>query len=113
MFGETLSLADFLLITLSMGGGIAWLSGRAIASTWRPYWHVVAYMIVWAAVVRWLHYALFGGTLLSLSLYGLDLVVVLFFSLLSFVVMRNQQMKTQYGWLKRDISLLKGNPKTF
>ena len=31
------SLGSFLLVTLAMGGGAAWLSGRAIAATWRPW----------------------------------------------------------------------------
>ena len=26
----------FLLVTVVMGGGAAWLAGRAIAGTWRP-----------------------------------------------------------------------------
>ncbi len=31
----------FLLVTVVLGGGAAWLAGRAIAATWRPWWHVV------------------------------------------------------------------------
>ncbi len=30
------SLGVFLLVSVAMGGGAAWLAGRAIASTWRP-----------------------------------------------------------------------------
>ena len=33
-------LSLFLLVTVVMGGGAAWLAGRAIAATWRPWWHV-------------------------------------------------------------------------
>ncbi len=33
-----------LFVTVLLGGGAAWLAGRAIAQTWRPMWHVVAYM---------------------------------------------------------------------
>ena len=28
-----------------MGGGGAWLAGRAIAATWRPWWHLALYML--------------------------------------------------------------------
>ena len=31
-------LASFLLVTVLLGGGAAWLAGRAIAQTWRPWW---------------------------------------------------------------------------
>ena len=33
---------SFLLITVFLGGGAAWLSGRAIAQTWRPWWSVAS-----------------------------------------------------------------------
>ena len=36
----------FLLVTVVMGGGAAWLAGRAIAATWRPWWHVAGYMLI-------------------------------------------------------------------
>ena len=36
----------FLLVTVIMGGGAAWLAGRAIAATWRPWWHVAFYMLI-------------------------------------------------------------------
>ena len=62
---EENSFGVFLLVTLVLGGGTAWLSGRAIAQTWRPWWSVVAYMLVLGAIVRFFHFALFGGTLLS------------------------------------------------
>jgi hypothetical protein len=35
------SLGVFLLVSVLMGGGAAWLAGRALAATWRPWWHVV------------------------------------------------------------------------
>jgi hypothetical protein len=38
-------LLTFPLVTLGMGGAAAYLSGRAIAQTWRPFWHVPLYML--------------------------------------------------------------------
>ena len=40
------SLGVFLLVTVLMGGGAAWLAGRAIAATWRHWWHLALYMVV-------------------------------------------------------------------
>lgn len=89
----------FLLVTLAMGGGAAWASGRAIAATWRPWWQIVAYMLILAAAVRFIHFALFDGTLLSLHYYTVDAAVCLLFGFLGFRVTRAGQMATQYGFL--------------
>ena len=52
-------LSLFLLVTVVMGGGAAWLAGRAIAATWRPWWHVAFYMLILGGAVRFIHFALF------------------------------------------------------
>ena len=82
-----------------MGGGAAWLSGRAIAATWRPWLHVAGYMLILGAAVRFIHFALFEGTLLSPQFYAVDTVVCLIFGFLGFRVTRVAQMTTQYGWI--------------
>ena len=71
------SLFTFLLITLAMGGSAAYLSGRAIAQTWRPFWHLPLYMLLLAAAVRFCHYALFQEPLLGAVSYGVDFVVAM------------------------------------
>ena len=89
----------FLLVTVFLGGGAAWLAGRAIASTWRPWWHVAGYMLILGVSVRFLHFALFEGTLLSPQFYAVDTVVCLIFGFLGFRTTRVAQMTTQYGWI--------------
>jgi hypothetical protein len=89
----------FVLVTLIMGGGAAWLAGRAIASTWRPWWHVAFYMLILGLAVRFIHFALFEGTLLSPQFYGIDTIVCLMFGFLGFRATRVAQMTTQYGWI--------------
>jgi hypothetical protein len=93
------SFGVFLLVTVALGGGAAWLSGRAIASTWRPWWQIVAYMLILGGAVRFFHYALFGGTLLSLHYYLVDTAVCLVLGGLGFRSARTGQMVTQYSWL--------------
>ena len=93
------SFGIFLLVSGVMGGGAAWLSGRAIAATWRPWWQVIAYMLMLGAAVRFIHYALFDATLLSPYYYAIDSLVALLFGLLGFRVTRAAQMATQYGFL--------------
>ena len=60
-----------------IGGGAAFLAGRAIAQTWRPFWHVVIYMAMLGAAVRFVHFALFEGTLLSPASYAADTLYLL------------------------------------
>ena len=69
------SFGVFLLVTIILGGGAAVLSGRAIAATWRPWWQVVAYSFILGGAVRFFHFSLFGGTLLSAHYYLVDSIV--------------------------------------
>lgn len=93
------SRGEFLLVTLFLGGGAAWLSGRAIASTWRPYRQAVIYSLLLACVVRFFHYALFEGELLSLQHFIVEAVFLLSVATLGFRAERAAQMATRYGWL--------------
>ena len=92
---------QFLLVTVVLGGGAAWQAGRAIAQTWRPWWHVVLYMLILGAAVRFIHYALFDGELLSLPAYALDTTVAIGCAALGFRIARARQMARQYGFLGR------------
>ena len=71
------TLGIFLLITVAMGGGAAWMTGSGLARGWRPFWHCALALLLVAAAVRFIHYALFSGTLLSLHYYAVDAVVVM------------------------------------
>ena len=93
------SFGVFLLATVALGGGAAWLTGRALAETWRPWWQVPAYILLLAAAVRFIHYALFGATLLSLHYYLVDAVVCLICGLTAYRLTRARQMCAQYAWI--------------
>jgi hypothetical protein len=95
----------FLLITVALGGAASTLAGRAVAATWRPWWHVIAFTLLIGAVVRFLHFALFGGTLLSLQYYVADTAICLAFALVGFRLMRVSQMVTSYGWINERAGL--------
>jgi len=96
---ENGDLGSFLLVTVVLGGGAAWLAGRAIAQTWRPWWSILAYMLILALAVRFIHFALFDGTLLSLHYYAVDAAVAILLAGLGFRVTRAKQMARQYGFL--------------
>ncbi len=101
------SLGMFLLVSVVLGGGAAWLAGRAIAATWRPWWHVALYMVLLSLAVRFLHYALFDGKFLSLHYYLIDYAVCLAFGLLGFRLTRVAQMVTRYSWINERAGLLR------
>jgi small-conductance mechanosensitive channel len=106
------SAGIFLLVTIILGGGAAWLTGRAIAGTWRPPWQVIVYSLLLGAAVRFIHMALFGGTLLSLHYYAVDTVICLVFGYAGFQAARAAQMARQYGWLIEKHGAMRWRRKT-
>jgi hypothetical protein len=98
---EENSFGVFLLITVVLGDGAAALAGRAIAASWRPWWQIVGYMLILGGAVRFIHFALFGGTLLSLHYYVVDSAICIASGLIGFRTARAAQMVTQYRWINR------------
>jgi hypothetical protein len=88
-----------VMVIVIIGGGAALLAGRALASTWRPFWYVIAYMLILGAGVRFLHFALFQGDILSLGSYLLDTLYLMAVSSVSYRMTRVRQMTRQYPWL--------------
>jgi len=93
------NLVDFLLITVFLGGGAAYLTGRALANTWRPVIQVIGYMFPLTFAVRFIHFAMFEGTLSSIQFAAIDFLILLVAALLGFRVTRTNQMVGQYHWL--------------
>jgi hypothetical protein len=93
------SFGVFLLVSVLLGGGAAWLAGRAIASTWRPWWHVAFYMLILGVAVRFFHFALFDATFLSPHYYLVDAAICLGFGFAGFRATRAAQMTSQYRWI--------------
>ena len=89
----------FLLVTVVMGGWLAWMAGRAIALTWRSNWQLVVYMLVLGLFVRFIHFALFEATLLTLHYYIVDTILLIAFGYAGWRYTRAKQMTRQYHWL--------------
>ncbi|MGW9332359.1 DUF6867 family protein [Bosea sp. NPDC055594] len=89
----------FLLVTVVIGGWAAWMTGRAVAITWRPFLQLVAYTLVLGLVIRFIHFALFEATLLTFHYYLVDTLVLFAFGLAGWRYNRTRQMTTQYRWL--------------
>jgi len=91
-------LADFLIVTLLLGGGAAYMTGRAVANAWEPTLRAVAWMVPLTAAVRFIHYALFHGTLLSPHFYLVDFIILAAAAVLGHRVTRARQMTRRYAW---------------
>jgi hypothetical protein len=88
-----------VMVTGVIGGGAALMAGRAISATWRPYWYVIAYMLLLGAGVHFLHFALFQGDILSLPSYLSDSLYLIVVGSLAYRMTRVRQMARQYPWL--------------
>jgi type IV secretory pathway TrbD component len=80
-------------------GGAGYMAGQALATTWRPVWQVIAYSLLLGAVDRFLVFALFNGSLLSVVGYVLDTAVIAAISLCGYRLARVRRMIGQYPWL--------------
>ena len=89
----------FVLLTLVIGGGAAWRTGQAVAEGWGALWPVVAYTGLLAAAIRFLHFALFGGPLLSPAHFGVDFAILSVIALFAHRIRRTCHMCEQYPWL--------------
>lgn len=93
------SLWVTLIMTVLIGGGAAFLAGRGLASKWRPAWMPVVYMIPLGLALRFFHYALFNGELLSLHYLIVDTLVLMALAFLGYRLTLSRQMVKQYPWL--------------
>lgn len=89
---------EFFFVTVVLAGGAAYLTGRAVARSWNSSAQLVGYMILLAAACRFIHYALFNGTLLTLHYYIVDLIVLLIIGFIGRQATRAKQMTIQYSF---------------
>lgn len=99
------SWAAFLVLTVAVMGFAAYMTGYAMAQTWKPAWHALAYALLLGAADRFLAYALFDGALLSAPGYVIDTTVLVAITLFAHRVTRVQRMVSQYPWLYRRAGL--------
>ncbi len=109
---EEVSVWQFFFVTCLLGGWAAWMTGRACAQTWRPYVSLVIYLLALGVGVRFIHHALFGGTMFSFQYYVVDTIVLLVLGTLGYNYTRTNQMVTQYYWLYEKASPLTWKPKS-
>ena len=109
---EEASVWQFFFVTCLLGGWAAWMTGRACAQTWRPMLSLILYLLILGVAVRFIHHALFGGTMTTVRYYAVDTVVLLVVGIVGYRYTRTRQMVTQYHWLYERASPFSFRPKT-
>jgi hypothetical protein len=95
----------FIIITVIIIGFAAWMTGQAVATTWRPYWHLPLYCCLLGVSARFLNFALADGDLLSPTGYVIDTTVLTVIASFAYRLCRAQKMVSQYPWLYDRVGL--------
>lgn len=90
------SIWAFLIVTIGLFGGAAFMTGRAQANGWKNMWYLVPYVLLLTAAARFIHFALYDGVLLSLYYYVVNVVFIGAFAWFGFRLTRARQMVRQY-----------------
>jgi FtsH-binding integral membrane protein len=113
MFREILGGSPwvFLLLTVIIGGGAAFLAGRSMAREWRPIAQLIVFMVPLTAGVRFLHFALYQEELFSLSHFLVSAIFLMACAVFGYRLKRADQMAKQYPWLYERSGLLSWRSK--
>lgn len=101
------SLVEFIVVTIVIGGGLAVAVGRSTARSWSGWGLLTFDVALLTLAIRFLHFSLFHGTFflppatIATALhYGLvDFVILFAFAALGRLTMRSSQMARQYRFL--------------
>jgi hypothetical protein len=93
------SLWVFVVLTVILGGGAAFVAGRSLARGWKSPVLLFAYMLIFTAGLRFLHFALFQADIGSLQYYISHGLVVMAAAFLGYRLTLTRQMVEKYPWL--------------
>jgi hypothetical protein len=96
---EEPTFMKFLFVTVIIGGGMAWMMGKGAAESWRTVRDVVLYSLLLGIAVRFIHHALFNGTMFVVQYYVVDTIILMALAVLGFLYTRTRQMTEKYYWL--------------
>ena len=97
VLGTTLPV--FIAVTVCVMGFAAYMTGLALANTWRSVWQAVGYSLLLGCADRFLTWSLFEGELFLLSGYLVDTGVLLAICLFAYRVTQASKMVSQYPWI--------------
>lgn len=108
------SLTVFVGMTVILFGWASFMTGQALAATWRPIWQVFPYGFLLGVGDRLMTFFLFKGTLTSIPAYLFATLILTIIALLAYRLTQVHKMVTQYPWLYERVTLfswrVKGMP---
>ena len=93
------SVPVFIGVTFIIIGFASYMTGQALANTWRPVWQLFLYSALLGFASRFLIFSLFDGELLSITGYVIDTAVLIAIAWFAFRLTRARKMVNQYPWL--------------
>lgn len=96
---EEPTIWQFFFVTVVMGGWTAWRTGKSCADGWSNYTTVVIYTLLLGFAIRFIHHALFDGTMIAPQYYVVDTIILLLFATAGYRFYRTKQMTEKYYWL--------------
>jgi uncharacterized membrane protein HdeD (DUF308 family) len=93
------SLPVFIGVTCVIIGFAAYMTGQAMANTWKPQWQLLVYGALLGLASRFLIFSLFDGELLSVTGYAIDTAVLVAIGGFAFRLTRARKIVNQYPWL--------------
>ena len=104
------SVGAWIGLVLILMGPAAFLTGQAIAGSWRPVWQIVPYGILLAGAARFLLFALFDGELLAIPGFLIDCAAMMGIALFAWRITHVHKLASQYPWLYRRRGLFRYEP---
>ncbi|KQS88585.1 MULTISPECIES: DUF6867 family protein [unclassified Rhizobium] len=96
---EEPTIWQFMLVTVIIGGWTAWRTGKSCADGWGSYSTLVIYTLLLGGAIRFIHHALFAGSMLTIQYYVVDTIILLLFATAGYRFYRTKQMTEKYYWL--------------
>jgi hypothetical protein len=103
-FGNTFAMA--LLFNLVLLGPASFMAGQGVATTWRPWAHLIGYSALLSAGLRFFDFALAGGELWSMGGFLLGWLAQFGIAFLAYRLTYVRQLLRQYPWLYQRKGLL-------
>jgi len=89
----------YIGITWVVVGFATYMTGQALAQTWKPIWHLLIYALLLGLADRFLTFSLYDGELFSLSGFLIDTATIIVIGFFSYYSNRAKAMVKQYPWM--------------
>jgi hypothetical protein len=100
------SIWGSIVVTVMVMGFAAFMTGQALADTWKPMWQASFYCVLLGFADRFLNFSLYDGELLSLTGYLIDTAYLVVVGLFAYRLTQARKMASQYPWIYERAGLL-------